>query len=396
MPKNRLLILFALLNFSHIVDFMIMMPLGPSFMRIFAVTPTQFGWLVSTYAISAGTMGLLAALYVDRFDRKRSLIFFYAGFVVGTFMCTITEGYWSLLLARGLTGAFGGVIISVIMSIVSDLVPYEKRAQAVGIVSTGFALASILGVPLGLLLANSFNWHTPFLALGLLGIILLIAVTKMVPSVRGHVQKVTASPLSVLSQNLTDPDRVKALLFTGCLNLGQFTVIPFISPSLVRNVGFSESQLPYVYFFGGIFSIVASPLAGRLADRYGKLQVFVIGALLSVAPILIITQSGPTSLVFILFVTSTFFVTMSGRMVPGMAMVSASAGPAGRGSFMGFVSATQQICAAVSASVAGLIISEGPSGTLLQYDRVGFIAVVFTFLAIFLAFKLSNKEGAEK
>lgn len=392
--ENWLLILFALLNFTHIVDFMIMMPLGPSFMRIFNLNPQQFGWLVSVYAISAGAAGVLSALYVDRFDRKRSLVFFYTGFTIATLLCAMSEGYWQLMMARALTGVFGGVLISIVMSIVSDVVPYERRAQAMGIVSTGFSLASIFGVPFGLYMAHVFDWHTPFLVLGLFSAVLLGAVVKLVPSVRGHIHGRGANPFSVVTSTLRDPARITALIFMACLVLGQFTVIPFISPSLVRNAGMTEAQLPLIYLFGGIFSIVASPLVGRFADKYGKHKIFVWGAMLSLIPIFLITNMGPAPTYFILMATSTFFITMSGRMVPAMAMVSASTKAEGRGGFMSFVSAVQQFAAAASAALAGWVIVETPgAGRLENYQYIGYISATFTIIAIVINSKLVNKEG---
>jgi MFS transporter, DHA1 family, inner membrane transport protein len=391
--ETWLMVLFALLNFSHIVDFMIIMPLGPSFMRIFDLDPRQFGWLVSAYAVSAGASGLLAALYIDRFDRKRSLLFFYSGFALATFLCAMSEGYTQLLLARSFAGAFGGVIVSVIMSIVSDVTPYSRRGQAMGIVTTGFSMASIFGVPFGLYLAQKFDWHSPFLTLSGFSVVLLILSAVLVPNVRGHIPDQAARPFAIVQETLHDRAKVIALLFMICLVFGQFTVIPFISPSLVLNAGLKEEQLPLMYLIGGLFSIVAGPVVGRLADRFGKHKVFVGGALLSIIPMFLITTMGLTPLPIILLITSCFFITMSGRMVPAMAMVSASSRPEGRGGFMSFISAFQQFSAAGSAALAGWIIVEDQTrNILLNYDKVGILATVFTFFAVVLNFKLINRE----
>lgn len=391
--EKWLLLLFAFLNFSHIVDFMIMMPLGPTFMRIFDVNPQQFGWLVSAYAFSAGVSGLSAALFIDRFDRKRALLFFYTGFCLGTFFCAMAEGYWQLLFARCLTGAFGGILISIILAIISDLIPYARRAFAMGLIATGFSLASIFGVPFGLYLAQKFSWHTPFVSLGILSGVLIVAVIKLVPSMKAHIGKSERSPLISFANIIQDPNKVFALIFMSCLILGQFTVIIFISPSLVINAGMTEAQLPLVYLIGGLCSIISGPVVGRLADRFGKTPVFVIGALVSLIPILTITHLGPTPLPIILTITSLFFISMSGRMVPAMAMVSASAKPEGRGGFMSFVSATQQFSSALASALAGWIIITSADGkSLKNYDKVGFIAFAFTLIAILVHFRMKNVE----
>jgi MFS transporter, DHA1 family, inner membrane transport protein len=396
--KERLLLgIFALLNFSHIVDFMILMPLGPMFMRIFSLTPQQFGWLVSAYAFSAGVSGLLASMFIDRFDRKKSLLFFFGGFVLATFLCAVSSGFWPLLIARCLTGAFGGVIVSILLSIVSDIIPYERRATAMGVVTTGFALASILGVPFGLYLAQKYDWHTPFVALATFSALLWIGSSLVIPKMTSHISKTHESGLMTLWHIVYHRQHFLAAVFMFCLIMGHFTIIPYLSASLVSNVGLTEAQLPLIYLLGGACSIVAGPLVGRLADHFGKAKVFVIGTSSSLVPIVLITNMTPHPAAYALLLTSIFFITMSGRMVPAMALVSAAGEPAVRGGFMSLISATQQFAGALAAGLAGLIVTKEPvTDRLLNYDKVGYFAIGFSAVALCLHRLVRPRSTAEE
>lgn len=390
--EQFLLILFAIINFSHIVDFMVMMPLGPSFMRVFDINPQQFGFLISAYAFCAGISGLLAALYIDRFDRKKALMFFYGGFVIGTFLCAIANSYVTLFLARSLTGAFGGILMSVILAIISDLIPYSRRGYAMGIIATGFSLASIFGVPFGLYIAQEFTWNAPFLFLGVLSVGLFFLTHFRVPPMAEHIRTKSRLPFDVAKELFTDKPQLIGLLFMSCVVFGQFTVIPFISPSLVLNAGLLESQLPLVYLAGGLCSMISGPVVGKVSDRFGKRGAFVTMAIFSIIPIYLITNLAVSPVPTIIFFTSMLFIGISGRMVPAMTMVSSSAPTEKRGSYMSFVSATQQFSAAMAAAIAGFIIVESETKALLNFEKVGFIAIAFSVVAIILSMKVRTLE----
>lgn len=392
--RKEWLLLFALaaINFSHIVDFMIMMPLGPQLMRIFEITPRQFSLLVSIYTISAGISGFIASMYIDRFDRKRTLLMFYVFFTVGTFACAVAGDYFLLLLARGFTGFFGGILGSLVMAIVADNFSYEKRGSAMGIVMGAFSIASVFGVPMGLYLAQVGSWHTPFVALGGVGVLLSGMILIFIPSMRSHLLKnqVHATPVATLQKIFSSPSQRLALLFLFFLVMGQFSIIPFISPSMVINAGLPENQLAFLYLFGGICSMFASPFFGRLSDKIGKQKVFAYAAIGSMVPIVLITHLGPSPVWFILTVSSVFFISMSGRMVPAMTIVSASTGPETRGSFMSIASCTQQLSAGLASWMAGLIITTDEAGHLLHYDLVGFLALTASFFALIIVYRLKT------
>ena len=389
-PKKEKLLLYTLatIQFTAIMDFMIVMPLGPQLMRLFDINPSQFGIIVSSYTFAAGFTGLVGAFFIDRFDRKTALLFNYIGFSIGTILCALAPTYEWLVAARIVTGLFGGVMGALVMSIVGDVVPEFRRATAMGIVMASFSVASIFGVPFGLFLANWAGWHMPFYFLGFMGLIVSGIIYKIVPSVNTHLTKERPSPVQVLKNVFGSTPQVRALMFMFVLVLGQFSVIPYISPYLVANVGFPESNLTYMYLLGGCATIFTSPFIGRMADKYGKPKIFTIMALLSIIP-LITTTHMPHAPVWVVLTFSTlFFVFISGRMVPSMALITSTVPPQHRGSFMSINSSAMQLGSGVASFLSGMVIAKAPTGEILNYSFVGYGSVAFTLLAIFLALKI--------
>lgn len=397
MSKERIVLFtLAAINFAHIVDFMIVMPLGDMLMKEFGITPQQFSFIVASYTISAGVVGFAAAFFIDRFDRRSALLFLNIGFTLGTFVCAIAPGYLTLLLARSITGAFGGILGALIISIVADVVPEERRGRGMGIVMAAFSLASVLGVPFGYYLAETFSWHAPFVFLGSIGAAITLLAYKFIPSLTVHlVHKADRpSPLQVLNNAISLPNQQKALLFMMLMMLGQFTVIPFVAPYMVRNVGFESSQVTYIYLVGGGLTIFTSPLIGKLADRIGKLKTFSIFAALNVIPLFLITNMPPVPVYAALAVTGMFFVVSGGRMIPAMSMITSSVKPQNRGSFMSINSSVQQLSAGLASFIAGLIVIESADGSsgLEGYQYVGYIAIASTIACIFMARSIKSVE----
>jgi len=389
--EKKLMFALAFIQFSHIVDFMILMPLGPSLTRNFNLDPHQFGLLVSSYTFAAGFSGLISSLWADKFDRKKILMFFYFGFCSGTIFTSVADSYHSLLFARTITGVFGGVLNSLALAIISDAIVPEKRATAMGYTMMSFSLASIFGVPFSLYLANQFNWHAPFIFLGALSLFLIFFVRSSIPSMTAHINK-SENSLKVFVMHFKNSNERYALLFMFFLILGHFSVIPFYSQSLVINAGLPETKLPLIYLTGGIVSIISAPMIGRLADKIGKRKIFQIFSLLSVIPIYTVCRLGPSSIPFMLALTVLFFFSMGGRMIPSTAMVTATVTPMHRGSFMSLVSSVQQFSSAIASYIAGALI-ENVDGKLLHYENVGWLAILFTFLAIYYNLKVKPIEG---
>jgi predicted MFS family arabinose efflux permease len=323
----------------------------------------------------------------------------YAGFGLGTLACALAPSYALLLLARSLTGAFGGVLGALILSIVSDAIPLERRAQGIGVVMASFGVASVFGVPFGLFLASKFSWHAPFLFLGGLAILITFLVIATVPSLTKHLREEGHhSPMEVLRQIFGRRNARLGLTFTAVLMLGHFTIIPFIATYLVGNVGFTESQITYIYLVGGICTLLFSPWVGRMADKYGRLKIFTIFGSLVIIPIVVITHLTPVPLALALCVSAVFFIFSNGRMVPSTTMETAIIKPEVRGSYMSIRSSVQQLTSGLASFIAGLIITEQPSmfdakaKALVNYNYVGYIAVFFSLVSLYIARKLTVDE----
>jgi predicted MFS family arabinose efflux permease len=391
--EKTLVAVLAAVQFTHIMDFMILMPLGPQLMRVMQVSPQQFGLLVSIYTLSAAVASIAAAFFTDRFDRRGTLVFLYAGFLVSTLLCALAPGFLSLLVARAVAGAFGGVAGATVHSIIGDAVPEERRGAATGVIMSAFALSSIVGVPVGLVLAAHFTWRSPFLLLAILSLPVLLATWKLVPPMRGHLAAGdTQGPLARMGAVLGSRNHLRAFLFMFALMFAGFSVIPFISPYMVSNVGLKETDLPYLYFFGGLATAFSSRYIGKLADRHGKPQTFTAVGLLSIAPLLITTHLPPVPVWLAICASVIFMVLVSGRFVPAMALVISSVQPRLRGGFMSINAAIQQVGMGLATLMAGMIIGHAPDGALTRYGLVGFIAVGATLLAMYLAWRVKPES----
>jgi MFS transporter, DHA1 family, inner membrane transport protein len=404
MTKKERIILFLLagLNFTHILDFMIMMPLGNYLMPYFNISAKQFSFLVSAYSISAAVSGFIAAFIVDHFDRKKILVWCYIGFLLGTVACGLAPTYTLLFLARILAGIFGGIIGAQVFSIIADIFSYERRGIAMGSVMSAFAVASILGVPFSLYLTNIFHddWHLPFLFVGGLGIILVPLMIKFIPPMSGHIKgaEEKTTPMELLRTILRTPAQWSALIFSCLLMMGHFLIIPFINPYLEFNKGFSRDLTPMIYLVGGSASLVAAIYLGKIADKKGKLPVFSISVFLSLFMVLIITKmpNVPFSVVLLFF--AVWFVFATGRAVTAQAMISEVVKPEQRGSFMSFNGCVQQLGTSIASVAAGLIVVKDSTGKLLRYEWLGFLSILVLIGSLILGrmvFKNIDKTEEE-
>jgi MFS transporter, DHA1 family, inner membrane transport protein len=393
--EKLLLFSLAFIQFNHIVDFMIIMPLGPQLMRLFSITPQQFSKLVAAYTLAASLSGVLVSTFIDRYDRKKSLLVFFIGFGISTIFCALANSYMTLLYARLLAGAFGGVIGSLTLAIAGDAIPPERRATAMGTIATGFSLASIVGVPFSLVLANLYDWHTPFMFLGLLSLAMVFLIIAVIPSMTSHIHHRSLRPpfYAPIKAIFQERQQLLTALFTVCLIFGSFTIIPFLSPSYVANGGMKETELPYIYLLGGICSIISAPLFGRLADERGKQKIFRMLAAVNIIPILFITELRPSPLIVLLLISSFFFTTMSGRMAPAQAIITGAVKAEQRGGFMSLIASLQNLAIAGASVVAGLIVERTPDGHLIHYNYVGYIAVFFTLVSIYVSRQIKAPEG---
>lgn len=392
MTKIQKIILFLLstLNFTHILDFMVMMPLGVFLMPYFKISTLQFSFLVSAYTISAGISGFLAAFFVDNYDRKKILIFAYLFFLIGTIACGLAPTFVALLGARIFAGIFGGLISAQVISIVADSFSYETRARAMGSVMSGFAIASTLGMPFALYLANTMSWHAPFLFVGILGFILVPFLFKYLPKMNAHIQKekqTVPQKVAILTSIIGNKLQLRALLFSFFMMGGHFLVVPFINPYMINNVGYDKNFTPLIYLIGGSASFISANILGKLADKQGKLKVYT-WCVLTALPLIIILTNLPykTEAAVTLTFFAIWFAVSTGRGVSGSAMVSNVVTANSRGSFQSFNSSMQQLGTGLASFVAGLLITKNPqSQAIIGYDVVGYLSVFVLLLSLFLA-----------
>lgn len=387
LSERMLLLLLAAVQFAHIMDFMIMMPMGPQLMRELAIGPAEFASLVSGYTWSAGLVGLVATAFVDRFDRRPLLLVMFGGFVMGTLACALSRSFEALLVSRIISGGFGGVSGALVMTIVADVVPPARRAAGIGIVMTAFSVASALGVPAGLFLAQQYEWETPFFLIAAVGAVMWVIALRGVPSLRGHL---AAGPLVNRWQAMLELGLNRnvqwALLFMTAMVGAHFTVIPFMSPYLVANVGLEEKQLFLVYLTGGILTIFSGPMVGRWADRLGRRKVYTLVTLAACAVLLVLTHAPRLTVGPVLVLAGFFFVFASGRFVPGQAITSLAVAAPQRGAFMSLSACVRDLVSGVVSSLGGLIVSRpNPTGPLEGYHWLGWIAVGCGLISLWLA-----------
>jgi MFS transporter, DHA1 family, inner membrane transport protein len=390
-PETRLLLVLAAVQFTHVVDFMIIMPLGPRMETGLKLNLSQFSNIVAAYAVSAAVAGLLAAFIMDRFDRKPLVLALYTGFTIGTALCALAPNYPLLLLGRVIAGAFGGVGASATLVIVGDTFPDSRRGTAMGILMSAFSVASIVGLPAGIFIAILFGaWQAPFVVLGALAACVLIAIQLVLPrlprpAARGDHP---AAVLSVASHFLTilmRPGHLLAYAFMTALVMSTFLMWPTLPTYLEKNVGMEESSLVYVYLCGGVATLLTLTGFGWLADRFGKRLIFRILGGFTAVPILLITNlPHGFPLVLVLATTTLLMTVSSGRMAPALALITASAEPRYRGSFMSMNSAVQQTAMALAAVIAGRMIGETKTGELTGYPLIGCVAAGITILTLFM------------
>lgn len=384
--ERWLLITLAGIQFTHILDFMIMMPLGPQFREIFGISDAQFGLLVSAYTLAAGVSGLAASTYVDRFDRKRLLLTMYGLFALATLACGLAPTYEFLMGARLAAGMFGGVLSALSQTIVADVVPFERRGRAMAVVMSAFSFSTVAGVPLGLVVANHLGWHATFVSIAAVSGVLVVAAMLTMPPLSGHVAAARGrSALSGIRQVLADGNHLRAFAFSLAMMSSGFLVIPYITLYMQANAGVAATDIPYIYLVGGAATLVSARLVGRLSDRLGKVQMFSGLALALVVPLLGVTLMPAWPLPAVVAVSTTLFVVMSGRMIPGMAIVASAANPALRGTFMTLNSAAQATAMGVAAFVGGQLISRGENGLLVGYWHAALVGCACSLVSIWLA-----------
>lgn len=377
-PYEKFVIaLLAFLQFTVIVDFMVLSPLGAILMPELGISTSQFGLLVSVYAFSAGTSGVCAAGFADRFDRKKMLLFFYAGFVLGTLFCGIADSYPALLCARVVTGIFGGVIGSIAFAIITDLFKMEVRGRVMGFVQVAFSASQVLGIPIGLYLATRINWHATFLMIAAIALLVGTAIALKLKPITGHLRgSHDKSAFLHLWHTASNPYYIQGFTATLLLATGGFMIMPFSSAFLVNNVLIPERELSFIFLVTGLVSIFTGPLLGKLTDRFGKYRLFVTGSILSMVMVVVYTHLGPHPIWVVMVTNTILWLGISSRMISSSALISGVPSVKDRGAYMGINSSIQQISGGVASVIAGLIVYQPAKNAPLQhYDIIGYLTV---------------------
>lgn len=385
--KNETVLLYILagIQFTHIMDFMIVFPLGPMFHRVLDISANEFGWLVSVYSFAAAISGLLGATFIDRYDRKRIVLTLYILFAAATLLCALAPNFWLLIVARGLAGMFGGVLGAMVQAFVGDCIAEHRRGRAMGVVMGAFSLSTIAGVPLGLWLANHFSWRAPFLFVAGLSLLIFALGLRTLPNVPPHANSRDHKNIFVpMLAVLREPNHLRAFSFMCLMIMSSFSVIPFITIYMTANVKVAESLLPFIYLVGGFTTFFSARGIGWAADKFGKIITYRWVATAAMLPLLLVTHLQPVAFVWVLVTTTLFFVFISGRMIPGMAVVTSSALPHLRGTFMSMNAAAMQMASGLASLLAGYMMGHTDTGELTRYNLVGYMAMVLGLAAMWM------------
>src|SRR5436190_5026609 len=392
------ILLIALTQFTVVLDFMVMSPLGDMLMKSMELTTKQFGLAVSVYAFSAGTSGLLTAGFADRFDRKKLLLFFYIGFIAGTLFCGLANSYVLLIAARIITGLFGGVIGSISLAIVADLFPLQKRGRAMGFIQMGFGASQVLGIPISLYIANHWGWQSPFLMIvGLATIIWTLVMLQMQPVTKHLELKTEKTAIKHLWHTLRLKDYRTGFLLTALLSIGGFMMMPWGSAFAVNNLLVSYGQLPLLFMASGIAALIVMPLIGKLSDKIDKVKLFTVAALSMMVIIVVYTNLTPVPFLVIISLNILMMTAIMSRIVPAMALVSALPKMQDRGAFMSINSSLQQIAGGIAAAVGGMIVVQKTKTSPLQhYNTLGYVISAIIIFNIIMVYRMDKIIKAQQ
>ena len=390
--QKIIIFLLAILQFTIVLDFMILAPLGDILMKSMNMSTKQFGTVVSAYAISACISGIFAAGFADKFDRKKLLLFFYAGFILGTYFCAISYNYETLFIARIITGLFGGVIGSISMAIITDIFSINQRGKVMGFVQMAFGGSQILGIPIGLVLANYWSWHATFYMVLILAFILGIALVIKLKPLTEHLKLINnKNALQHLLQTIKKKDYRIGFLATALLSMGGFMIMPFSTAFIVNNIHIAQSQVAIIFFFTGIFSIIIMPIVGKLSDKYDKLMIFGIGTIIAIVMVVIYTHLSPVPIWLVIIVNIVLFIGIMSRMVPATALNSAVPDAYDRGAYMSINSSLQQFAGGIAALFSGLVVVQKSKNSPIEnFDILGYVMVVLMLLCFYFVYKVKR------
>jgi predicted MFS family arabinose efflux permease len=399
--QKFVIFILAITLFTVVLDFMVMSPMGDILMKSLSMKPAQFGLAVSSYAFSAGISGLLTAGFADKFDRKKLLLFFYFGFILGTFLCGFANTYPFLIVARIITGLFGGVIGSIAMAIIADIFDIQHRGRVMGFLQMGFSASQVLGIPIGLYLANFWGWHAPFLWIAAMALVIaLLIASRMHPLTKHLLVQKEGSALKHLLHTVSKRDYRVGFTATTLLSIGGYMMMPFGSAFAINNLKVTQHQLPLMFMITGLSTLVIMPLVGKFSDKIDKFKIFAIASVWTIVMVLIYTHLTVTPFVIVVLLNILLMAGVMSRMIPSQALVTGIPAMQDRGAYMSINASIQQLAGGVAAAVAGVIVVQKTKYSPIEhYDTLGYIIVCISCVSIFLIYRVSamvKKRTGEK
>ena len=385
--------ILALTQFTVVLDFMVMSPLGDLLMKSMQLTTKQFGIAVFSYAFSAGISGFLTAGFADSFDRKKLLLFFYIGFIVGTLFCGLATNFYLLVAARVFTGIFGGVIGSISMAIVSDLFPIEKRGRVMGFLQMGFGASQVLGIPISLYIANHFGWQSPFfLIVGMAFVIWSFIMLKMKPITKHlEVKNKDTNALQHLVHTIQNRNYRIGFLTTALMSLGGFMIMPWGSVYAINNLHVTQEQLPLLFMIAGIATLLMMPLIGKISDKINKFTIFTFASAWMIIVVVIYANLGATSFAIVVILNVLMMMGVMARMVPSVALVSELPKLQDRGAFMSVNSSLQQMAGGIAAAIGGMIVVQKDVNSPIEhYDTLAYVVSFFVILCVIMLYRVQR------
>ena len=391
-PKNlerRALWLMAMVQFINIWDFMIVMPLGPDFANRLHIDTSHLGWIVGSYSISAALIGIVSARFLDRFDRKRVLLFNLCGLMLSTLSMIFARNLTQLIITRIITGLFGGPMGASALAVIADVFPPERRGEAIGKVFGAFSIASVIGVPLALEIARQFGLRAPFIAISFVAALTVIAIYRYLPPMRKHLENKAASDISLFDSLRHNPATLPALLMTATGLFGAFILIPNISAHVQQNMGYPRAWLGLLYFCGGIAALITMRFVGKISDRIG----YSITSLYATIGLFFAITIGfyaqvkavPVVIIFILFMMG-----MSTRNVTINALLTKIPKPNERAGFMSLVSAMQHLMTGLGALFSTLLLTETADHKLAGIDNLALISMISFAVSAAVMFRIER------
>ena len=393
--EKTLLFLLTCVQFFNILDFVVIMPLAPMLMREYAISPTQFALLASSYSLSSGAIGLFYSAFADRFNRKSALLVTLVGFIISTFFCIISTDYHMLLGARIIAGVFGGILTPSCYAIVTDIIPYSRRGSALGVLLASFSITSILGIPTGLAIADLYGWRYTFAFVAAGATLTTFFIYFVLPSIPvSGISRNAKDTFKNMYQVIVDKQHRSAFMCIILFSSSGFVLFPFLSAYCVKNVGIAESDLKYIYLAGGLLTIITSRYLGRLTDRFDPVNVATPALLISFPVILLYTQVENISLPLLLVISTLFMASINGRFVPIMTLVTQAPNSKNRGTFMGVMSSVRAFSAGISTTVAGIIVTESAQNKLENFQFMGYYSIFITIVGMYFVVKLKHQIGS--